>query len=131
MKLSPAKKSKGEKCCAFHCHNAPVQKLGGLCYKHYRRKRRKLDPVGIRYQDFTGNARKRGIPCNVTLKEFRQFCVDNDYIVVKGQRGRAATIDRIRNNEGYYIGNMQILSLRANVKKYNTEDRNAPDFVPF
>jgi hypothetical protein len=129
MKISQAKKEKGARCCAYGCGNAPVARKGGLCHKHYTRKRREVDPVGVRYGQFIGNAKQRGKDCDVTLEQFRQFCHDNDYIVKKGMRGKNATIDRIVNEIGYTIPNMQILSLSANASKGSGSYE--PDKCPF
>ena len=117
MVLSESKKKEGRFCCAYSCQSKPNPKKGGLCDKHFARKRRKLDPVAVRYNNFKGNAKKRGIGFFVALPEFRKFCIDNKYITVKGRRGQNATIDRRCNAHGYYIWNMQILSNRANASK--------------
>ena len=117
MKISEAKKIAGAYCCACGCSNKPVYKLGGLCYKHYQRKRRITDPVGVRYNQFRINSRKRKIENSVTLEEFRHFCKVNNYIIKKGRRGQNATIDRRCNIHGYHIWNMCIKTNRANASK--------------
>lgn len=117
FQISLKKKKQGFFCCAIACRNEPVKKLGGLCHKHYRRKRRIIDPVYCRYNNFKGNAKKRNIPFFVTLKEFTKFCYDNNYIVKKGNRGQNATIDRRCNAHGYHIWNMQLLTNRQNARK--------------
>ncbi|OAB79731.1 hypothetical protein ULVI_03020 [Cochleicola gelatinilyticus] len=75
------------------------------------------------------NAKTRGKSFSITLDEFRQLCKETGYIITKGFRGRAASIDRIDNSKGYSIDNIQIMSLRANVKKYHEVDKYAD--VPF
>jgi hypothetical protein len=123
MKISEAKKKAGVQCCAYACDNKPVPKKGGLCDKHYARKLRQKDPVGVRYTQFKVNAKKRGFVgferFSVTLEQFRKFCFDNGYIIIKGRRGQNATIDRRCNIHGYHIWNMCILSNRANASKGN------------
>lgn len=117
FKTSERKKKAGRYCCAYACSNEPVQKKGGLCHKHYRRKRRATDPVGVRYQDFKKNALDRGKEFRITLNEFRAWCNETGYIIQKGRRGQSATVDRIRNSEGYHLGNLQLLTNRANASK--------------
>lgn len=117
MVLSQNKKDAGVYCCARSCKNKPLKKLGGLCPKHYRRKRRGLDPVYCRYNGFKGNAKRRRVEFFVKLKEFRFWCNFTGYIITKGKRGQNATIDRRCNAHGYYIWNMQLLSNRRNAKK--------------
>jgi len=117
MKLSDIKKEKGVKCCAYGCSNKPAEKLGGLCYKHYQRQRRILDPVGVRYSQFKINALKRGKVFEITLDEFRHWCKITGYCIVKGRRGKAATIDRRCNVHGYFIWNIQLMTLSRNASK--------------
>lgn len=129
MRISPVKKKEGRYCCAYGCSNEPIEKKGGLCHKHYRRKQRERDPVQIRYNGFRGNAKKRGKEFNITLNEFRSFCERTGYIVKKGMRGQNATIDRRCNAQGYHIWNIQILSNSANAKKgdrFNGDNFDCP-----
>lgn len=117
MVLSENKKERGRYCCAYACYNKPVAKKGGLCHKHYRRKRREIDPVAVRFNNFKGNAKKRRKVFTITLEEFRGFCKRTGYIIESGKRGQNATIDRRCNAHGYHIWNIQILSLTDNCKK--------------
>lgn len=130
MKISQAKKDKGQECCAYSCKNKPAPKLGGLCFKHYQRKRRKLDPVGVRFTQFRTNALNRSKDFSITLDQFREFCTRTGYCIIKGKRGKNATVDRIDNKKGYHIDNIQLLTLRENVRKYYDEDRHEDD-CPF
>lgn len=123
MQISTTKKAKGVQCCAYACRNKPVSRLGGLCHKHYKRKRRESDPVGVRYNQFKTNALARGKDFTITLTEFREFCDRTGYIIKPGYRGRSATIDRINNEHGYHIWNIQLLTAKANTRKYYDVDR--------
>ena len=120
--ISDAKKAAGKYCCAYNCTNKPVSKKGGLCHKHYARKRREDDPIGTRYNQFKGNAKKRHKDFTITLEQFRQFCKDTGYLINKGKRGKNATIDRIKNKYGYHIWNIQLLTLRQNSSKSCSDD---------
>lgn len=124
--ISEAKKKAGIFCCAYACNNKPVKKLGGLCYKHYWRKTRLRDPVYVRYNAFKKNALKRGKDFTITLEEFREFCQNTGYIIKPGKRGQNATVDRIDNNKGYHINNIQLLTNRQNVGKYHNYDKHQP-----
>lgn len=117
MVLSQAKKDAGRFCCAHGCTNKPVAKLAGLCSKHFQRKRRKEDPVGVRYTQFKTNARNRKKPFDITLEEFRAWCKRTGYCTVKGRRGKNATIDRRCNIHGYHIWNIQLMTLSRNASK--------------
>lgn len=113
---SQTKKDKGRYCCAYACTNEPLIKKGGLCHKHYARKLSIKDPVYARYNQFKSNATRRHKDFDITLEEFRGFCEETGYLK-DGKRGYAATIDRINNNAGYHIGNIQILSHSKNSSK--------------
>lgn len=126
FKISFQKKIEGKYCCAHHCKNKPNEKKCGLCHKHYQRYRRMIDPVFDRYVNFKGNAKRRQKEFTITLDQFRGFCNKTGYIITKGMRGRTCTIDRINNNEGYHIDNIQILSMSKNIEKYHIEDKKCP-----
>ena len=130
FKISQAKKQAGKECCAFHCKNKPNPKKVGLCHKHYHVYRRQKDPVYDRYVNLKRNALRRGKPFEITLEEFREFCEEKRYIIEKGMRGKNCTIDRINNKIGYRIDNIQLLTNKANIQKYNKIDK-LDDSCPF
>ena len=115
--VSQSKKLIGKYCCAYSCSNKPIKKLGGLCHKHYYRKRRIIDPVYCRYNQFKSNAKIRQKDFSITLVQFRRFCNETGYLIDKGKRGQNATIDRIKNEFGYHIWNIQILTNKSNASK--------------
>lgn len=136
FKRSETKKQAGIFCCAYHCQNKPAKKKGGLCHKHYHIHRRIIDPIYNRYADFKKNALARSKDFTITLQQFREWCAKEGYLE-KGRRGRAATIDRIRNEHGYHIWNIQIKTAIANIRKYHDIDKHQSltpeheDYVPF
>lgn len=131
MVLSPAKKRTGRYCCAYACTNEPIARKGGLCHKHYARKLREKDPVAVRYNQFKNNAKTRGKVFSITLDEFRGFCARTGYIVKKGRRGKAATIDRRCNAHGYHIWNIQILTLSQNSSKGAGSSQDCPFWLNY
>jgi hypothetical protein len=116
MVLSENKKKAGKFCCANSCRNAPAPKKGGLCHKHYKRKRRQLDPIAVRYNDLSQSVKTRGKKVYFTLLEFRDWCAKTGYLS-KGRRGFSATLDRRCNAHDYYLWNLRLLSHRANCRK--------------
>lgn len=118
MVLSANKKAAGLYCCAYGCHEKPASRKGGLCHKHYKRKRRKNDPIGVRYNDLVQSVKTRNYRVYFSLEEFRDWCAKNRYMS-KGNRGQTATLDRRCNVHGYHLWNLQILSNRANARKGN------------
>lgn len=131
FQISEAKKKEGKQCCAYACKNKPIVKKGGLCHKHYARKLKDRDPVYARFNQFKSNATRRGkrVDPSLDINWFRNFCDDTGYIVTPGMRGKNATLDRVRNKEGYKPGNLQLLTNRANIKKYHTQDKH--EDLPF
>ncbi|WP_338731744.1 hypothetical protein [Mangrovimonas cancribranchiae] len=128
MKISQAKKAKGLYCCAYGCKGEPIATIGGLCHKHYARKIRETRPRIARYNQFKQNAKRRGKAFSITFKQFCEFCDKTGYLK-NGLRGFNATIDRKDNTKGYHIDNIQLLTLRQNISKFNNVDRFAE--VPF
>ena len=137
FKISPAKKDLGVYCCAYACRNEPIKKKGGLCHKHYARKLREQDPVLVRWMQAKGKAKQRNKPWSITLDQFRDFCNQTGYLVKKGRRGQNSTIDRIDNNKGYTIDNIQLLTNRQNASKGDKDindvmnDYNNNKEIPF
>ncbi len=117
MVLSQNKKEAGRFCCAYGCNNKPNDRLAGLCFKHYERRRRKNDPIGTRFQQFRTNAKNRKKDFTITRAEFQAFCEKTGYLIVKGRRGKNATIDRRCNVHGYHIWNIQLMTLSRNSSK--------------
>lgn len=120
--ISEVKKKEGRFCCAYNCYNEPIKRKGGLCHKHYARKRREIDPIGTRFNQFKTNARRRNQEFSITIEQFRNFCSETGYLIEKGKRGQNATIDRIKNKFGYHIWNIQLLSNRKNASKGASDD---------
>lgn len=122
FQISEAKRKAGLYCCAYACTGKPNEKKRGLCHKHWARLRKDVDPVYDRYNHFKNNALKRKKEFTITLDEFREWCNKVGYLQ-NGKRGKNATVDRIDNNRGYHIDNIQLLTNRQNVKKYWGYDR--------
>lgn len=90
----------------------------GVCYKCRYANRKLADPVKQPYQTLKFNARRRNKKFELTLDEFRSFCVKTNYINKKGIFGESYHIDRIDENDGYNIENIQILRNSQNIRKY-------------
>ena len=130
FKISEAKKLLKLECCAYGCKSKPNAKKVGLCHKHYHIYRRIKDPIYDRFVNFRGNAKRREKEFTISIEQFREFCLTNDYIIKKGNRGRNCSVDRIDNNEGYHIWNIQILTMHRNLEKYHKIDKLTDD-CPF
>ena len=82
--------------------------------KKYRNKY----PIRYTYQTLKDNAKRRGKSFNLTFEQFKQFAIKTDYLNVKGITKTSYHIDRIDENKGYTIDNIQLLTNEQNIKKY-------------
>lgn len=128
-----AKKDKGVTCCAFGCKGKAIARKAGMCHKHFARHRKIIDPVYDRYRAFKSSALKRRISFTITLEDFRKYCAETGYIIVKGRRGKACSVDRKDNTKGYDIDNIQLLTMRANINKWHYQDKGINEYekLPF
>lgn len=78
---------------------------------------RKRDPVRYAYQNLKDNTKHRGIHFDLTIEQFREFCIEYDYIAGKGRSATSYTIDRIDVTQGYTVDNIQRLTKSENSRK--------------
>lgn len=95
------------------------------CPKCNARLYRQRNPHGYFLNKLRNNAKRRGVPFNLTLDDFRWFDYWTHYIQKKGRDSTDLTIDRIDRDDprGYHIDNIQPMSLSENVKKYHDPDQ--------
>lgn len=89
---------------------------------HRHRYLKEKDPVKYTFYATRGNAKRRGKEWGISLEEFRQWCEETGYMNVKGRKPESGTIERKNNNFGYFIWNIEILSLSLNSSKGNKEE---------
>lgn len=91
-----------------------------ICYACKTRRYAKRNPVRYAFQKLRCNARRRGKDFDLTFEQFNQFYIRFDYMKKKGITSTAYHIDRIDENKGYTINNIQLLTNQENVRKYST-----------
>lgn len=104
------------RCKTPHCLNDSTQGRKN-CNKCRKRKDRLNNPIRCVYDARKCRASERGIEFTITLKYFTNWCIENNYINLRGRNAEDMTIDRIKNELGYVEGNLQMISNRANAKK--------------
>ena len=103
-------------CKEAGCRKKPDR--GNYCFRCLTRRARAKDPVKAAYWILKANAKRRGKVFTLTLDEWREFCVETEYIAGKGRTSKSASVDRKIEALGYTRENIQKLPLGENVKKY-------------
>jgi len=117
------------KCNVAYCRNIVTQ--GSKCSKCIKREYRKRNPMKAAFQNLRANASRRGKDFSLTFEQFKNFAIATNYIAGKGRQRNSFHIDRIREDEGYHINNIQVLTNHENLKKYhhlkyNKDERGVP-----
>lgn len=97
---------------AYHRRECEVCKL-----KNWRAR----NPIRYAYQTTKTNAKRRKKYFGISFEDFTFFCIDTNYIELKGIYRHSMTIDRKRSDLGYIKGNLQLLANGKNVQKMNEE----------
>jgi hypothetical protein len=74
--------------------------------------------VKTAYQNLRQSAQRRGKEFTLTLEEFEKFAIETNYIIGKGITKKGLHVDRINEDEGYHIWNIQVMENSDNIKKY-------------
>jgi hypothetical protein len=75
------------------------------------------------YSNLKFNAKARRIKFQLTLKEFKDFCVEHNYLELRGKTATSLSIDRIIEDGPYSRDNIQVLPLAANTAKRRAFER--------
>lgn len=131
-------------CTSKRCTNVIKSGTNNKCRKCNHKLLKKRDIVKYTFFAWKSNCKRRGKENNVTLEEFREWCIKTDYIAKKGRGKNKCAIDRIDCTKGYTIDNMQIITNSQNGKKRHDEykgvgtaqvnfsaDPDDENFVPF
>lgn len=62
------------------------------------------------YNNLKSSARKRHIGFDLSFDDFVEFCSVTGYLEARGQAPESLTIDRIKTNQPYRIGNLRVLT---------------------
>jgi len=101
------------KCKTKFCrHDAAKGRLE--CHRCRSRSYRSRRPLVALFHTVKSHAKSRGIGFLLTLHEFEEFCHRTGYHLTKGRTADAMSIDRIRGDEPYQAGNIQIKTVSAN-----------------
>lgn len=93
-------------------------KLSKECRRCQYARYKSQDLVKVCYQNLKYNSKRRGKEFDLSLEQFREFCIKTDYIQRRGTAKHSYHIDRIDETKGYTIDNIQVLTNSENVQKY-------------
>ena len=105
-------------CSAYRCMNSKADKKK-FCHKHHASFQKETNLIGYTYNILRQNAKRRRKTITITLEEFKDFCIETNYLTLKGKTSKSASIDCIDPRKGYIKGNIQIMDLGDNAKKSN------------
>jgi hypothetical protein len=108
-----ARKRREGQCKHWGCKNAS-RRGGRDCETCKSRKARLKDPVHYAFIQVKASARKRDIPFELTLDEFKEFDLQTNYVKSKGRESESLTIDRIDPSIGYVLSNLRALTWAEN-----------------
>ena len=108
-------------CEVKYCRNSRTLK-DKICPKHRKRLHKEKDFLAYTFNLLKSNAKRRGKFFDLTLEQFKTFCINTGYMEGKGKKATSLSIDRKEVSKGYTIDNLQILTLRANSSKRHEED---------
>lgn len=117
-------------CTTKYCRNE-ARKGKKICYKCASKKYKERHPENYFFNALRNNARRRGKEFIISLNEFREFCERTAYMELKGKTADSLSIDRINNEKGYSIDNIQAISLRYNSQKQKSDREERLIDVPF
>lgn len=112
-------------CCTPHCRNKRAKDYR-VCWKCHSRKFREAHPIAAAYRSLKDRAKQRGHQFELTLLQFEIFCLETDYIARRGKTAESLSIDRIKGDEPYRLGNLQVLTLAENSRKSYHDGSRAP-----
>lgn len=113
-------------CAVKKCTNARTGRHR-YCRRCRNQRYRATNYLGYTYDKLRWSAKKRGIEFLLTIEEFGKWCAETGYLELKGRSQDAMTVDRIKSDQGYKMGNIRILS---NIENATKGDRSMHGIEP-
>jgi hypothetical protein len=108
-----------KRCKTPGCRNKPAPEHLH-CAKCLTRAYRERHPVKAAYLHLKHNAKRRGKLFTLTFAQFECFAIETEYMVKKGRTRGSFHVDRIREEDGYTVDNIQAITNIENLHKYLT-----------
>lgn len=103
-------------CKTKYCRNQAA-KHRSICHACKSKKYKQSHPIEYAFNTLRLNARRRNKSFSLSIDDFRKFCYETDLLIKRGRKATSYHIDRIKNELGYEISNIQPLTCSENVKK--------------
>jgi len=100
------------------CHVNEASRHRTMCSQCRYLHEKQLDLIGVAYRRLKSHAKSRNKEFSLTKEQFSEFCIKSEYAIRKGISKDSLHIDRVDENKGYHIDNIQVLTNTQNVKKY-------------
>lgn len=100
--------------CSRKISSRKNHKRGGFCRRCAEHRYKARHPYAYALNKLRNNARRRGIPFELTLEEFIMFCDLTDYMSASGRFADCLSIDRIDPKRGYTLDNIQAVTVSVN-----------------
>ena len=103
-------------CKTPDCNNTAVHQRTE-CHKCRHRHWFERNPIKYLFRNLKHNAKKRDKFFDLKLEEFSNLVLKTGYLELKGRSQNSLTIDRIKNDNGYSIDNIRVISKSKNCAK--------------
>ncbi len=114
-----------QKCQTPYCRKTAYKRRDGYqnlyccnCIAHRWKMR---DPFAYHHNALRNNAKRRGKEFTITVDQYREFAIREGLFSPTGTKYPNRSIDRIDQNRGYHLDNIQVLTLSENVRKKYTD----------
>lgn len=110
------------KCASTQCRNRAA-KCRRKCHRCRKCEWRERHPFRSQFARLRDKARERGILFALSFADFFLFAIETEYVTRTGNERGSITVDRIINNRGYELGNIQPLTREENaIKRSKAEE---------
>lgn len=117
------------------CQEPGCKKRAGrnrlICHMHRMRRYAAAQPMRHCYQTLKVNAKRRGkvFKFKLTFEQFKEFAIEVNLLHKRGRKTTSYTVDRIENDKGYVVGNLQRLTLSENSSKGKRQRKVGYDYL--
>lgn len=102
-----------------------------ICERCKSRQFTARNPLKRKWYDIRNSARRRGYIFSISFQEFTELPEIQKLLYKYRDKERCYTCDRIDNNKGYIVGNIQIITKCANRHKFWHDDCKVKEKIDY